>query len=185
MYLFSVLFGSEKAEARRIFGTVLSTAGTAVLFLPDLATGITVNKSLVYVFLASLLYGLFTFLARKTSVRLGSLKMNAYTFVLGSLSMLPFMLILKTPVLAFDFSILPEVAYLTVLVTGFAYYCYFRGLKILGASKGSLVFFFKPVLAGVLAALFLSEHLSLNYFAGTALILGGIVAVLYAPKPER
>jgi len=179
VYFFSVVLGKDRIEARRVLGTLLSVAGTAVLFLPDLLSGLRFNLGLVLAFAASFVYGLFTVLARGTSVRMGSLKMNGWTFFLGSVAMLPFMAFMKTPILRFDPSILPEVAYLTVLVTGFAYYTYFRGLEILGASKGSLVFFFKPVLAGVCAALVLGETLSPTFIAGSILVLSGIAAVLY------
>ncbi len=179
VYLFSVALGKDRLEARRVIGTLLSVAGTAVLFLPDILSGLRFNLGLVLAFAASFTYGLFTVLARGASVRMGSLKMNGWTFFLGSVAMLPFMAFMKTPILDFDPSVLPELAYLTVLVTGFAYYTYFRGLEILGASKGSLVFFFKPVLAGVCAAIVLGEVLSPAFIAGSILVLCGIAAVLY------
>lgn len=179
VYLSSIVFGKEKIEPKRFLITLLSLLGTIILFLPSLKNGIDWNLSLLLALAASLLYGLFTFLAREASLRMSSLKMNGYTFLLGSLSILPILAFRGTPIFHVPRSILPQVAYLTIFVSGIAYFSYFLGLERLGASKGSLVFFFKPVIAGVLAALFLKEPLTLHFIIGTVLIMGGVFSVFY------
>ena len=87
--------------------------------------------------------------------------------------------VLRLPVISFDYSGIYQVIYLSVLVTGLAYLTYFKGLSIVGASNGSLVFFIKPVLAGIIAIIFLKETATVNLFLGTALIITGIMVVIY------
>lgn len=78
----------------------------------------------------------------------------------------------KRPVFSLDYSISGWVICLSVFVTGFAYHAYFTGLTIAGAGNGSLVFFFKPVLASVPAILFLGERVNAFAFAVVILIRG-------------
>lgn len=105
--------------------------------------------------------------------------MNSYSFIIGSLILLPVLVSSERPVFAFDYSGIFQVAYLSVFVTGLAYLTYFMGLSITGASSGSLIFFVKPALASIIAVLFLKESASLNLIFGTILVIVGIVIVVY------
>ena len=62
--------------------------------------------------------------------------MNAYSFLFGSLMTIPLLLLLDIPVFQFDVTILPQILYLSIFVTGIAYLTYFMGLAQAGASKG-------------------------------------------------
>ena len=111
-------------------------------------------KSPALAFMSAMFYGLYTVIARRSSLKIGSLKMNAYSFLIGSLTLLPILLILKVPVGYFHI-------------------------------RGSLVFFGKPVLASVIAMLFLKEHGSWNLLAGMALIIFGIFISLRKSQGEK
>jgi drug/metabolite transporter (DMT)-like permease len=100
--------------------------------------------------------------------------MNAYGFLLGSLTLLPFLFLFGVPVFAIHTAAVPFVLYLGVFVSGLSYLTYFKGLGIIGAGKGSLVFFVKPGLAAILAWMLLGEKLTPIFIAGTVLIVGGI-----------
>lgn len=119
---------------------------------------------------------------KNPSAKIGSLKMNTYSFLAGSLILLPFLLIFRIPVVISDSSALPQILYLSIAVTGLAYLTYFTGLRIVGAGSGSLVFFIKPVLASTFAVIFLNEHASLPLFLGTILVISGIAAVVYGER---
>ena len=49
--------------------------------------------------------------------------------------------------------------YICVFVTAGGYACYFMGMEATSAMQGSLVFFFKPVLAPILAMIVLGEKI--------------------------
>ena len=61
--------------------------------------------------------------------------------------------------------------YICVFVTAGGYACYFMGMEATSAMQGSLVFFFKPVLAPILAMIVLGESIPLNMWFGIALML--------------
>ena len=175
--IFSSLIDKEKVTMNKIMGLVVGMTGIIVVFSDKI--GAAGFKSPLLALFSAIFYGLYTVMGRRLSVRVGSLKMNAYSFIGGSLVLLPFLLIFKHPVLNFDYSGIFQVMYLSVFVTGLAYLMYFKGLSILGASKGSLVFFMKPVFASLIAVVFLGEKITLNLIFGTLLIISGIGIVIY------
>lgn len=64
-----------------------------------------------------------------------------------------------------------NVLYICVFVTAGGYACYFMGMEATSAMQGSLVFFFKPVLAPILAMMVLGESIPWNMWLGIALML--------------
>jgi len=102
------------------------------------------------------LYGLYTVVGRRASSKIGSIKMNAYSFLIGSLILLSVLLIKGLPAFKFDCSAWPQCISLGLCHR----YCLsylFMGLVRTGAGSGSVVFFLKPVLASVFAIVFLGE----------------------------
>lgn len=75
------------------------------------------------------------------------------------------------------------VLYVGIGVTGVGYASYFMAMEVSSPVMASLVFFFKPVLAPILAWLILSEPIPLTMICGIALILLGSFAALL-PSPE-
>ena len=64
-----------------------------------------------------------------------------------------------------------NVLYICVFVTAGGYACYFMGMEATSAMQGSLVFFFKPVLAPILAMIVLGESIPWNMWLGIAIML--------------
>ena len=69
-------------------------------------------------------------------------------------------------------------------MTGIGFTCYFLSMEITSAQTTSLVFFFKPALAPLLAFLVLHEAIPGNMLAGIACILCGSLGV-HPPRPAR
>ena len=65
------------------------------------------------------------------------------------------------------------VLYTFLGVTGLGYTCYFLTMEVASTHEASLIFFFKPALAPVLAWLILGEQIAGNMVAGIVLILAG------------
>lgn len=79
---------------------------------------------------------------------------------------------------------LPIVLFIYVGVTGIGFTCYFLSMEVTSAQTTSLVFFFKPALAPLLAFLVLREAIPGNMLGGIACILcGSLVSIL--PRPAR
>ena len=71
---------------------------------------------------------------------------------------------------------LPIVLYIYIGVTGIGFTCYFLSMEVTSAQTTSLVFFFKPALAPLLAFLILHEAIPGNMLAGIVCILCGSLA---------
>lgn len=180
--IFAALINKEKIRLYKIAGLMFGVFGVIMISLNGMKIDLLNLKSPLLALLSAILYGLYTVLGGKVSSKIGSLKMNAYSFLLGSLALLPILVFCKIPVLKFDYSVTFQIIYLSIFVTGIAYLTYFMGLTLTGASKGSLVFFLKPVLASIFSVIILGEKISTNFIFGTILIIFGITLVLFWNK---
>ena len=68
---------------------------------------------------------------------------------------------------------LPIVLFVYLGVTGLGFASYFIAMEKTSANTAALVFFFKPVLAPILAFFILHEQIPMNMIAGILLILAG------------
>jgi drug/metabolite transporter (DMT)-like permease len=181
--IFAYFLDKEKFNPVKLGGLIFGILGIVIVFYDKLNIDSIDVRSPIYALLSAVFYGLYTVLGRKQAVKIGSLKMNSYSFIAGSLLLLPVLLIVKgTNVIQFDYSGAVQVIYLAVFVTGIAYLTYFKGLSVLGAGKGSMVFFIKPALASGIAIVFLKEQPSIYLASGTILILAAIILVLNSEK---
>lgn len=180
--IFAALINRERVKFHKIIGLMFGVIGVVVIALNGSKFDLFNMKSPLLALMSAVLYGLYTVLGGKVSSKIGSLKMNSYSFLLGSLALLPFLILLKVPIINFDYSATFQILYLSLFVTGIAYLTYFLGLALTGASKGSLVFFLKPVLASIFSVIILGERITSNFVFGTILIIFGITLVLYWNK---
>ncbi|MFT8873098.1 MAG: DMT family transporter [Sporolactobacillus sp.] len=79
--------------------------------------------------------------------------------------------------------------YLGVVATAAAFFLWNAGLDKVDAAAGSLFMFFQPLTGSLLGALLLGEHISLNFYFGSMLIVCGVLLAAvkgHAPQlPER
>jgi len=102
----------------------------------------------------------------------------------GSLMVLPFALVsIAHQGLGNMASAWIPILYISLAGTALAYALYYYGLSRGTAFQASMTFFLKPVLASLLAFLFLREHINGFMILGSLLILSGLViTVLYHLK---
>jgi len=176
VFVFTIcaLMGKEKLTAKKGIGIIIGFIGVIVVFLEQLDVTALLKTSSLFALVSAISYALYTVFGRELMKEVGSLKMNAYSFTLGSISLIPVLLIRGEPLFVVHASIIPHIGYLVVFVTCIAYVAYFQGLGILGAGMGSLTFFLKPVLASIIAIIVLKDPLTINLVVGTMLILSGI-----------
>lgn len=172
--LFSAFILKEKATFDKLACIVLGMAGISLIIYKGNTGGDTV-LSLTLALLASLTFGLYTVLGKLKSERVSSITMISISSILGSLLYIPVLLYLKLPIFYIPQAAILKVVYLGVFLSGIAYITYMEALKILTASKGSMVFFLKPVLASTLAIIFLGESLNAKTIIGMSLVLAGIL----------
>jgi drug/metabolite transporter (DMT)-like permease len=73
----------------------------------------------------------------------------------------------------YNLSTLPIISFICIINTGVGFACYFKAMEETSAQTTSLVFFFKPILAPVLALILLHEIIPLNMLIGIIFILLG------------
>ena len=171
---FSTFILKEKATFHKLACIVLGIVGISLIIYKGNTGGDTV-LSLILGLIDSLTFGLYTVLGKLKSEGVSSITMICISSILGSLVYIPVLLYLKLPLFYIPQESILKVAYLGIFLSGIAYITYMEALKLLTASKGSMVFFLKPVLASTLAILFLKESLEIKTVIGMLLVLAGIL----------
>lgn len=117
------------------------------------------------------------------SYKITSLDYNALTFFIAAVVMTPIM-IFNGEFSAFT-SISEEIwlqlLYLGIITTGFGYLWFFKGLALMDASKGINAFYFKPILATIMAFFILGDVPNVHLFIGIGI---EIIALLLVSKKE-
>lgn len=172
--LFAHFITEEKLNRNKIWALLVGLAGILFMITPwNMAEGNTLIGT-IYSTLAALLFGLYSALGRRTIHRLGGLPQTSISFLLGSLVMVPILLLLDKPLFA---GITAEnagmVLYVGIMITGLGYLSYFMTMERADAATASIVFFIKPGLAPVIAVLVLREVLAFNSFLGILLVFVG------------
>lgn len=172
--LFAHFITEEKLNRNKIWALLVGLAGILFMIAPwNMAEGNTLIGT-IYSTLAALLFGLYSALGRRTIHRLGGLPQTSISFLLGSLVMVPILLLLDKPLFA---GITAEnagmVLYVGIMITGLGYLSYFMTMERADAATASIVFFIKPGLAPVIAVLVLREVLAFNSFLGILLVFVG------------
>lgn len=171
--LFSSIILKEKVNFNRILCIMLGITGIVLIIFKGNAGGDTFI-SLSLGILASLTFGLYTVLGKLKSEDISSITMICLSAIFGSLLYIPILLVKGIPLFYIPQGTVLKVLYAGVFLSGVAYITYMEALKIVTASKGAMVFFLKPVIASLLAVIFLGESLSFKTIAGMLLVLSGI-----------
>lgn len=180
----------EPIKPRNIAALLLEVAGTIVIISPW-NTRLNMTGVLLAL-LSTLLFSLYGVMGKRKCAEFGGAVVTCFSFLFGSLIVLIFILISHIPVVAQAFQSaglenfanipvfagytlqnLPYVLFVSVGVAGIGFYCYFLAMEYQPASVVSLVYFFKPALAPVLAWLFHGEEIANNMLVGIILIVVG------------
>lgn len=169
----------EKFSANKIAGIVLGFIGVAVLIGGDLVAGLHASAwAQAAVLGATISYGFAGVFGKRFK---GQDPIAVATGQLTASSIIMFPVMLSTEgvfnITAPNVELLTALLGLSIVCTAFAYVLFFRILASAGATNVSLVTFLVPVSAIMLGAFWLGERLTLENFAGMALILAGLVCV--------
>jgi drug/metabolite transporter (DMT)-like permease len=176
--IFAPFILKEKLSFWKIVGIISGILGVFLVVKGDPIGDETVINhfwGLYYGVLSSVTFGLYIVLAKKQVYRYGNYVFNSISFAAGAALLLAAALVFN-----FDLTLVKTTAnisfliYLGIFVTGAAYIFFFAGLKNIPAINGSLMFFFKPLIASFLAVILLRENITLLEIAGALLIFSGI-----------
>ncbi len=173
--IFAAYILKEKLNPTKLTGIFVGLVG--VLFIiqgddPINTTALNPYLGLFFGLLASLSFGFYTVLAKKRIAEYGNIFFNILSFAGGAV-----VLIVISVLLSLDFTFIITTStvmlllYMGIFITGLAYIFFFSGLQKIPTINGSMMFFFKPIIAIGLAVLFLDEKVSYIQLVGVLLII--------------
>lgn len=188
--LFAHLLLRDPIYKRNILALALDIVG--ILFIINIINMRLDPRGVTLSILSALLFALYGVLGKKPSVKFGGLAASCMGFLFGGTEMVILSLFSHIPALAsflngagfgrfanipffqgYSLSQLPFLIYICVGVTGIGYACYFMAMESVPVSMVSLVFFFKPILAPILALFILGDPMPLSKVIGIIFILTG------------
>ena len=172
--IFAHFIASEKFTKMKGLVLFICITGLILVAAPwNLAAGNSVSGILMGLG-ASIAFGLYTALSKRRIGKLGGMALNSFSFITGALMELVVLLILGEPVISEGYAeSIPLLIYVSVVVTGFGYFCFMKAIEKAGASTASYAFFVKPIIAMILAAIILGEVITWNIVLGIVVIVFG------------
>ncbi|MFV0527284.1 MAG: DMT family transporter [Lachnospiraceae bacterium] len=185
----------EVIYRRNVVGLLLDIVGILCIINP-LQMSINLPGTLCAL-AATVAFALYGVGSKKTGQSHGALVVTCFGFLSGSLEMLLLTILSHVPAIAefllahdlglfaripvlsgYSWQTLPAFLLVSVGVTGIGYTAYFIGMEKTSAATGSLVFFFKPVLATLLSVWILAEQIVPSMILGIAFMLAGSLVTI-------
>lgn len=184
--IFAHFIADDKFTKKKALVLILSIIGLVIYANPkSFLSGGTSVKGVIIVLMASISFGLYTALGKKRVDKIGGLSQCSISFILGSVVQLIIMLFMKEPIFkGINSSNILILLYISFVVTGLGYYCYFKAIHLVGPSDASVAFFIKPIIAATLAAVFLKEKITWYIVLGIVIVLFASVYNIYKPKKK-
>ncbi len=188
--LFALVILREKLSLPQIFGLMLALGGIALLILGEGDFGsaryLNLPLSIVFGLGCSLTFGLYTVLTKRLIQKHGNTLTNSVSFLAGAAILFLYNALAAKPLLfSLSWKSAGIMLYLGAVVSGLAYLMFFEGMKRLGAAPASMYFFLKPVLASLLAVLFLRETLAPLQAAAILIIVTGLTLSRVLKRPQN
>lgn len=199
--LFAWLILRVAIQRQHIAALVLECIGIVVLINP-LSTSIS-PKGLIFSLLATVSFALYAVLGTRQCAKYSGVVVTCGSFLASCVEMLIFIAFshvdaVSSFLLSYNLDMFANIhlfsgytmqsalimLYICIGVTGGGYVFYFMAMEATSPIKASLVFFFKPALAPVLAMLILNDPMPFNMIAGILLILLGSL-VSFLPLDSR
>lgn len=193
--IFAFLFLKEPIHKNHIVSLVLEIIGIVAIIDP-LNTKLSF-AGIVFTMLSAVTFAFYGVAGKKKTAKFGGVVVTCFSFILGSLEMLILTLPTRIGAVASvltahgmgQFANIPlftgftagnilTFLYVAIGITGAGYAFYFLAMEYTSANTASLVFFFKPALAPLLALIILKETIPMNMVVGILFILGGSIASL-------
>jgi len=163
----------ERPGRLRIGAALVGIAGVALLVLRSPGE---VSPLGLAAAVGSVLVSAFGFiLVKRWPAPVDMLTLVSWQLVVGGLLLLPVGLLVEGAPPAVDLPAAAGLAWLAVVGTGLAYYCWFRGLRAMPAGAVSLVGLLNPVVGTALGVVVAGEVFGWVQALGMLLVLGGVV----------
>jgi drug/metabolite transporter (DMT)-like permease len=170
--------GLEKISRRVVAGIALSLIGVGIVVLGSAraASGTPTFLGTMLVFGGTLCWTAFTVMLQPFARRLDPIQLSAFTMLGGTIPLLVFTstALISTNWSTLGFAAWGAVFYASVISMGVAYLFWYRGLRVLGPTRTAIYGNLQPVIAILVAWIFLSETPTVWQGIGTGTIISGL-----------
>ncbi|ASS92822.1 DMT family transporter [Peribacillus simplex] len=185
--VFASLILKERLTFKKAISVSLATIGVIIIVGID---DINMSSMLggISLIIAALTWALMSVLIKCLPSDYSQIVINTYATLIAFVVLTP-LVITRLPKINInelsDPTIWGGLLYLGVISTAIAFLLWNRGLQILNASSGGVFFFFQPVVGTLLGWLILGETISITFWAGSFLILLGVLIVIKDRQEEQ
>jgi drug/metabolite transporter (DMT)-like permease len=174
--LIAAVLGHERLRALQLAGMAVALTGVAVLQFSSGNERQSSTLGDVLIFCGCFTFAIFTVRGKLETRRLGPIILNTWAYVASTIALLPVTIWYSA---RFSFENVSSrawigVFYMAVFSSVLGYLMYYYALTHIPASRVSTFSYLQPLLAMVLAMIFLGERLSPSLFSGGALVLAGV-----------
>jgi len=174
--VYEIIILKYEKDIRKILALVLSTIGIASIVWGD-----NINISLLGIILgigSAFFYALYTIgLQEKRTKEMDSIAVTGYILLFSAISYLSKSLITDTIKLPNSINGYIYIFAFAIISSCFAIFAYCTGVKIIGASRASIISTMEPVFATILGIIIFKEKFTLLSFLGGSLILIAILVL--------
>ena len=180
--LFSFFLFRDKISHLQGVGVALSLIGVMIVIVRgdiEVLRSLSLNRGDVLIFIAAIGYSVYSVMLRQRPT-LHPLSFIAFTFVTGTLMLLPLYVweTVTVKALSLNGSTLLTISYVAIFPSIVSYFCYNRGIELIGANRAGLFIHLNPVFGTIMAVLFLGETVFWFHGVGIVMIFVGIILTL-------
>ena len=177
--LATLVMFKEKVTRLQILGVAICIIGAFIVILRgrwNTLLGMSFAPGDILMMGAVIVYALYSALLRQRPA-IHPLSFLIYTFGLGVIFLLPVYIweLAGSATMTLTLQVVLSILYVALFPSILAYFCWNRGVEVIGANRAGLFINLIPVFASILAILFLGETLQAFHIIGMVLILGGMI----------
>ena len=139
---------------------------------------------LFFMMTAAITFAIYSVMGKITIERVGLFTQTSLSFLVGSAVLCIIILLRGGPLFSGIFENWKVILYTGIFVTGLGYMFYFMAIQNSDAITGSITFFVKPVIAPLLALVFLHERILWNTILAIALLMTASFMNLQSSRKE-
>ncbi|MCY9379453.1 DMT family transporter [Bacillus inaquosorum] len=184
MVIFARLLLKERLNVKKGISVALATIGV-LMIVGNGHIDMTNQMGGISLLIAALTWALMSVLLKRVPNHYSPIVVTTYSILVAMIILTPFVWMNVNEV---HFSQLAHptiwggLLYLGIVSTACAFILWNRGLQMLNASSGGLFFFFQPLVGTLLGWLLLGERIGGTFWAGSTLILVGVLLVIREKK---
>lgn len=178
--LLSVVFLKERLSRRAVLGMLLSVLGVAVIVTRgswEVVARSQYNPGDLLLLATQVSWGIYTIYGRQIMQRVSPLAATTYTYMAGALFLVPASGLLDWGQWSLATTTWPSwiaIVYQIILGT-FAHFWFYDAVAIIGPSRAGIFLNLVPVMAIVIAYVFLHEPVTIPHLIGGAIVISGIL----------